>query len=117
MGVSGRTFVAKHNDEVTDMMRLLLDFMKAARLRRGQNNMEDVENRDAGSGAPLDCNDSDVKITIEGYPILPKVIAEKELNKIVSERILREYLSRHYCECTNTFCSSDSYHNRSCNII
>jgi hypothetical protein len=38
-----------------------------------------------------------IKITALGYPVLPNVIMKMELSKVECEKLLRIYLSQHYC--------------------
>ena len=95
MGLSGQSFMSKHDDEVSDIMRLLLDFMKDARLRV-QRGTEENENIEAESEPEQET--VEVKMTPDGFPLLPKDVVEQELNKADSERILRAFLSQHYCE-------------------
>jgi hypothetical protein len=96
MGISGRSFVDKHEEQTADLMRMFLDFMKAARLR-----LDDRTGDEVGSGPVALKESTDVKMTPEGYPLLPKYIVEHRLSKSVSEQILRDYLSQHYCELCN----------------
>ncbi len=90
MGLSGRNFVEKYENQATEMKRSLLEFMKAARVKITHN-----MNADTGSGADED--DLEVKMTTAGFPILPQIM-HKTLSKIDYERIIRAYLSQHYCE-------------------
>ena len=106
MGVSGQSFTSKHDDEVSDIMRLMLDFMKAARLRLHCGNLE---NDNAESESDRETDMSEVKMTTDGFPLLPKMVVEQELNKVVSERILRAFLSQHYCESRNLGFSAEIY--------
>ena len=98
MAVSGPSFMSKHNDEVSNIMRLLLDFMKDAWLCV-QRCREENENTESESDRDIDL--CEVKMTTDGYPLPPKSVVEQELNKAVSERILRAFLSQHYCESSN----------------
>src|SRR5258705_75005 len=65
MGLSGRKFVEKYENQATEMKRSLLEFMKAARVKITHN-----MNADTGSGADED--DLEVKMTTAGFPILLK---------------------------------------------
>lgn len=95
MGLSGRSFVAKHEEQTADLMRVFLDFMKVARLRQAYDTGDNVV---AESGPMPDNDSTDVKMTLKGYPMVPKYVVEHEMSKMVSEQILRDYLSQHYCE-------------------
>lgn len=90
MCIPGRSFVDKHEEQTADMMRLMLDFMKTARQRLDQNigNLAD----------PGPALKTDIKMTPEGYPLLPMYVVQSRLSKSVAEQILRDYLSQHYCE-------------------
>jgi hypothetical protein len=39
-----------------------------------------------------------IKMTEDGFPILPNDVVERELSKKECEIVLREYLGQHYCE-------------------
>ena len=91
--------MAKHDDEVSDVMRLMLDFMKTARRRLEQSK---GTNDDAGTEPSHETDEADVKMTPDGFPLLPKIVLQREMNKAVSERILRAYLSQHYCVTSNS---------------
>jgi hypothetical protein len=93
MGLSGRAFVDRNENQVTEMKRSMLEFMKAARVtlkRREENDLTEPE-----SGP--DNEDPQVKMSAAGFPILPN-ITSKTLSKMAYERLLRAYLSQHYCE-------------------
>lgn len=91
--------MSKHDDEVSDIMRLLLDFMKDAR-HRVQRGTEANDNTESESDH--DTNSPEVTMTSDGFPVLPKSVVEQELKKAVSEQILRAFLSQHYCESLNS---------------
>ena len=73
MGISGPSFMSKHDDEVSDIMRLLLDFMKDAqhcvqRATEENDNPESESNRDTNtpevtmtSDAAQECSGTGVK--------------------------------------------------------
>ena len=93
MGIPGRSFGERNKNQVTEMKRSLLEFMKAA--RANSNRLSENVNSDPGSAS--DSDDLQVKMTAEGFPILPD-LKEKTLSKMVSERLLQAYLSQHYCK-------------------
>jgi len=71
------------------MTRKFLDYAKSARLEAA-----DPENaeRDAES-EPIE-----IRMTTNGFPIIPKLVMEKELKKNEWEILLRAFLAQHYCE-------------------
>ena len=93
MGLSGRTFVDRNENQVTEMKRSLLEFMKAARAKL--NRRDENIHSDPGSG--LDDDEPQVKMTAAGFPMLPSIM-DRTLSKMIYERLLRCYLSQHYCE-------------------
>lgn len=98
MGLSGPSFVDKNEDQVTEMKRSLLEFMKAARANLNRRD----ENEATGPGSGSDDDGFQVKMTVAGFPILPN-IEDRTLSKVVYEKLLRTYLSQHYCECLYYF--------------
>jgi hypothetical protein len=94
MGLSGPTFVDKNEDQVTEMKRSLLEFMKAAQANLNRRD----ENEPTSLGPGMDDDGFQVKMTVAGFPILPN-IKDRILSKIVYEKLLWTYLSQHYCEC------------------
>ena len=95
MGLTGRPFVDKHEAAVIDMKRAFLEFMKAARLRALQPEIQIVPDSAPDPGVikgPL------LKLTDHEYPILGKEAAEGELSKSECEQLLRAYIGQHYCK-------------------
>lgn len=75
------------------MKRLFLDYMKSLRHQEAEPGPESA----VGDGPEV--TNLDIKITALGYPVLPNIIMEKELSKLECEKLLRIYLSQHYCVC------------------
>lgn len=100
MGLTGKPFTVKHKDRVTEMTRTFLDYMKSLRLQAPeainpvpiQNHLEAEPNAEPDRGRSFD-----ISLTPQGYPILPTPIMEKELSKATCERLMRAYLTQHYC--------------------
>lgn len=93
----------KNDDRVTEMKVAFLDFMKSLRVQAPEA-INPVRIRDDNDGTePEPETDADVdtawdiKMTPEGYPILPNAIGEKEVSKAEGERIMQEYIMQHYC--------------------
>ena len=72
------------------MTRKFLDYVKSARLEAADSG--NVDQRHADSD-PID-----IRMTTDGYPIIPKLVMEKELKKMEWEKMLRAFLTQHYCE-------------------
>jgi hypothetical protein len=90
MGLPGRAFIHQHENQVVELKRHLLDFMKTT---RSQLNSYAEPNPDPEPTEVLD-----IKMTENGFPCLPKGMEGKELSKLQCEVLLRDYLSQHYCE-------------------
>jgi hypothetical protein len=88
--ISGRNFSEQHEGLVVEMTRKFLDYVKSARLEAADTN--NAEHREAES-EPID-----IRMTTDGFPIIPKVVMEKELKKAEWEKLLRAFLTQHYCE-------------------
>jgi hypothetical protein len=95
LGISGRNFSEQNAALVTEMTRKFLDYTKSARLEAADP--EIVDRRHA------DPDRIEVRMTSEGYPIIPKLVMEKELKKSEWELLLRTFLTQHYCEQTYQF--------------
>ena len=90
MGISGPNFADQHPDLVTEMTRKFMDYVKSARLEAADLELAD---RKEAESEPID-----IRMTTEGFPIIPKLVIEKELKKAEWERLLRAFLTQHYCE-------------------
>lgn len=77
------------------MTRKFLDYSKSARLEATEP--EHVAQRGTESER------IEIRMTTEGFPILPKLVMEKELKKKDWEKLLRAFLTQHYCEFTFQF--------------
>jgi len=88
--IPGRDFVDQNEALVIDMTRKFLDYVKTARLKA----------TDAANANPREANSEriEIRMTPDGYPIIPKVVMEKELKKGEWERLLRAFLTQHYCK-------------------
>lgn len=49
-------------------------------------------------GNEADPEPTDIRMTSDGFPILPKLVMDRVLNKSESEKLFRPYLMQHYCE-------------------
>ena len=126
MGLKGRRFTDKHEDKVVEMKRSFLEFMKAVRQRNQDDEIGGTMTGDGPGVAPdprvelgprpgpsthpqgQDLQPGpaskrpgsyhEIKMTPEGYPIIPPVVMDRHLSKKLSEDILRAYLTQHYCE-------------------
>ena len=91
----GQNFTDRYEDQVEEMKRSFLEFMKSMRMRITGDVTCASADADAGVGG--DADDLSVKVTSEGYPIIPKQVTEKG-NKKKAGDILRAYLGQHYCK-------------------
>ncbi len=92
--MGGRDFTQKYVNQVTEMKRLFLDFMKSVRVREEQIANDAV---DSGSGPGGEDKIDEIKLTPEGFPIIPDSINEN-LSKAQCEKLLRAFLAQHYCQ-------------------
>lgn len=92
MGSPAKSFVDTHPEIVLEMKRLLMDYFKTIR--------QSVHDLDSRPSHPPP-NDIEVKITKEGYPVLPNSLELDNLNKTSLIIILRTYLNAHYSEYSN----------------
>lgn len=77
------------------MTRKFLDYVKSARLEAADS---DIADRRQAESEPIE-----IRMTTDGFPIIPKVVMEKELKKAEWEKLLRAFLTQHYCELTSQF--------------
>lgn len=75
---------------VREVQRKFLDHIKSAQLMAAGS-----EDATQNEGDP---EPTDIRITSDGFPILPKLVRDRILNKSESEKLLRSYLTHHYCE-------------------
>lgn len=96
MNMQGRRFTEKYENQVTEMKRAFLDFMKSKRIQIEE--MANPEN-DSGSGPGRVKENPSLTITLtaSGYPILPEAV-NNNLSKAECETLLRGFLSQHYCQ-------------------
>jgi hypothetical protein len=90
LGVSGRSFTKQHEALTTEITRKFLDYAKTARLEAAE-----LENTDRMQADP---DRIEIQITTVGFPIIPKAVMDRELKKIQWEKLLRAFLTQHYCE-------------------
>lgn len=74
------------------MTRKFLDYVKSARL-----DAADTEIADRGKA---ESEQVELRMTTKGFPIIPKLVMEKDLRKNEWEKLLRAFLTQHYCELT-----------------
>ena len=101
MGVSTSPFVDLHKDKVDNMKRNLMDYVKNLWQQKGEDVTGGGESSSlpAGGGLPADTSLPDgmqVKITENGFPIVPDVDDWSKLRKKNLKLILQTYLGRHY---------------------
>jgi hypothetical protein len=89
MGSTTQTFVEIQSEKVLEIKRVLLDYVKTIR-----QSLEFVDGRPSNP-PPID---DGLKMTDDGYPVLPISIELEHLNKASLVIILRTYLNTHYSE-------------------
>lgn len=92
LGIAGQDFIQRNEPVVVEMTRKFLDYVKSARLEATDS--ENTIRRDTESER------IEIRMTADGYPIIPKLVMEKELKKAEWEKLLRAFLTQHYCKCT-----------------
>lgn len=93
MDMHGKPFTKKYENQVTEMLRLFLDYMKSIWVQAEQNG-------EVGSGSGMGQGDNqpdDIKFTTGGYPIIPDCV-QGSLSKARCEKLLRTFLAQHYCK-------------------
>jgi hypothetical protein len=90
LGIAGRNFSEQNEGLVKEMTRKFLEYAKSARLEA--IDPEIVDQRHAES-EPID-----IRMTSDGFPIIPKLVVERDLKKNEWEKLFRAFLSQHYCE-------------------
>jgi hypothetical protein len=90
LGISGRNFTQQNEALVIEMTRKFLDYTKSARLEAADSEIAD---RRHAESEPIE-----IRMTSDGFPIIPKLVMEKELRKGEWEKLLRAFLTQHYCE-------------------
>ena len=88
LGISGRNFSEQNEALVIEVTRKFLDYAKSARLEAAD---PEIAQRNAES-EPIE-----IRMTTNGFPIIPKLVMEKELKKSEWEILLRAFLAQHYC--------------------
>lgn len=88
--ISGRNFSEQHEGLVVEMTRKFLEYVKSARL--------EAEDTDHADQRQAESEPIEIRMTTDGFPIIPKIVIEKELKKAEWEKLLRAFLTQHYCE-------------------
>jgi len=92
LGIAGHNFAEQNEALVTEMTRKFLDYAKSARLEAGDPKVAD-QRAPESEAEPME-----IHMTSDGFPIIPKVVMERDLKKSEWETLLRAFLSQHYCE-------------------
>ena len=90
VGISGRNFSEQHPELVTEMTRKFLEYGKSARLEAADPEIGDQRHAESET--------IEIRMTRDGFPIIPKLVMDKELKKGEWEKLLRAFLTQHYCE-------------------
>ena len=77
------------------MTRKFLDYTKSVRLEATEPEVAD--RREAKPER------MEIRMTRDGFPIIPKLVMEKEMKKTEWEKLLRPFLTQHYCALTSYF--------------
>lgn len=92
LGIAGHNFAEQNEALVIEMTRKFLDYVKSARLEAADPQIADQRQARPGP-EPLE-----IRMTNDGFPIIPKVVMERDLKKSEWEALLRGFLTQHYCE-------------------
>jgi len=96
LGIAGRNFAEQNEALVIGMTRKYLDYVKSAWLEAA-----DPQTADQRQTEPEpEPEQLEIRITNDGFPIIPKVVMERDLKKSEWEALLRGFLTQHYCEQT-----------------
>lgn len=90
VGIAGHNFSEQHEALVIEMTRKFLEYAKSARLEAADPSIADRRHAESET--------IEIRMTADGFPIIPKLTVEKELKKAEWETILRAFLTQHYCE-------------------
>lgn len=90
LGIDGRDFAQQHRDIVVGMTRKFVEYVKSARVEATES-LTALQTR-------AEPDNMQILMTREGYPIVPRIVMEKELRKADWEKLLRAYVAQHYCE-------------------
>ena len=93
LGIAGRNFSEQNEALVTEMTRKFLDYTKSARLEAADPQIADQRRADP------EADRIEIQMTNDGFPIIPKLVMERDLKKSEWETLLRAFLTQHYCEC------------------
>ena len=95
VGIAGHNFSEQHEALVIEMTRKFLEYAKAARLELADPEIADRRRTESDV--------LEIRMTTDGFPIIPKLVMEKELKKSECETLLRTFLTQHYCKSTFPF--------------
>jgi hypothetical protein len=90
VAIAGHNFSEQHEALVIEMTRKFLEYAKAARMEAADPLIADRRHAELET--------IEVRMTANGFPIIPKIVMEKELKKAEWETLLRAFLTQHYCE-------------------
>jgi hypothetical protein len=93
--IAGRNFSDRHEGLVIEMTRKFVEYAKAARLEAAD---PEIADRRHAESDPIE-----IRMGSDGFPLIPKLVMDKELKKSEWETLLRMYLTQHYCESTFPF--------------
>jgi len=92
LGIAGRNFADQNEALVIEMTRKFLDYAKSAWLEAADSKIADQRQADP-EAEPIQ-----ILMTNDGFPIIPKIVMDRDLKKSEWEALLRAFLSQHYCE-------------------
>lgn len=91
MGVPMPSFISLHKDKVSEIMRLLMDYIKSVRQRKIHN-----EQLNGGEQVNETPPERQVNLSESGYPMIPSIDRFENLRKSELDIILRAFLACHY---------------------
>jgi len=95
LGIHGHNFAEQNEALVIEMTRKFLSYAKSARLEATDPVIADRRHAEPDV--------IEIRMTRDGFPIIPKLVMEKELRKGEWEKLLRAFLTQHYCEFISQF--------------
>jgi hypothetical protein len=105
MDVPSIKFSELHKDKVDEMKRLLINYVKGLREAMFSMNRNTANGEPAAAAATAHSpDDLEVKITDDGFPLIPTAVQFDNLRKGELDSILRSYLECHYSVYPNPNC-------------
>ena len=92
LGIAGQNFAEQNEALAIEMTRKFLDYAKSARREAAEPKIADQRH------AEPEADPVEIRMTSDGFPVIPKLVMVRELKKSEWETLLRAFLTQHYCE-------------------